>query len=113
MYRSIHTSVQVFILLRHTHTHTHPPAAAACRHVLPSASGVWIWKPADRAEDEGSLLRGHIMLYLLPTGGDVHRERGNIQPHSRENRQRKKGGEVEKETAVNAGKHTGLQGEVR
>ncbi len=42
---------------------THPPAAAACRHVLPRLSGVSIWKPADRTE---SLLRGHIMLYLRP-----------------------------------------------
>lgn len=40
----------------------HPPAAAACRHVLPRVSGVSIWKPADRTE---SL---HTILTLQPEG---------------------------------------------
>lgn len=48
---------------------THPPAAAACKHVLPRLSGVSIWKPADRTE---SL---HIMLNLRPDEGSTARRR--------------------------------------
>lgn len=47
----------------------HPPAAAACRQVLPKVSGVSIWKPADRTE---SL---HIMLNLRPEEGSAGRRR--------------------------------------
>lgn len=49
--------------------YAHPPAAAACRQVLPRLSGVSIWKPADRTE---SL---HIMLNLRPEGGSAGRRR--------------------------------------
>ena len=59
-------------------TGSHPPAAAACRQVLPSVSGVSIWKPAERTE---SL---HIMLNLRPEGGGGAREDGGREDGGRE-----------------------------
>lgn len=55
----------------------HPPAAAACRQVLPRVSGVSIWKPAHRTE---SL---HIMLNLRPDeGSTTGREEAGQTTHS-------------------------------
>lgn len=43
---------------------THPPAAAACRHVLPKLSGVSMSKPADST---CSLLNKDTTLYFCPS----------------------------------------------
>lgn len=74
---------------------THPPAAAACRHVLPRLSGVSIWKPADRTE---SL---HIMLNLRPEGGGTGRRREARQHTSAERRRKEeKQAGMERKTGV-------------
>lgn len=62
----------------------HPPAAAACRHVLPRLSAVSISKPADRTE---SL---HIMLNLRPDGGSAGR-RGEARHRERDREEDKRG----------------------
>lgn len=48
---------------------SHPPAAAACRQVLPRLSGVSIWKPADRTESLH-------MLNLRPDEGSAGQTKG-------------------------------------
>lgn len=73
----------------------HPPAAAACRQVLPRLSGVSIWKPADRTE---SL---HIMLNLRPDEGSAGRRREARQHTAAATTAREKG-ESERKTGVSA-----------
>lgn len=73
---------------------THPPAAAAWRQVLPSVSGVSIWKPADRTE---SL---HIMLNLRPDGSSAGKRRKARQDTAAAITEREEEKEVERETGV-------------
>lgn len=78
----------------------HPPAAAACRQVLPRVSGVSIWKPADRTE---SL---HIMLNLRPEEGSAGRTGKKARQHTAatatEKQRQEEGRAVERTTGVSA-----------
>ena len=73
---------------------SHPPAAAACRQLLPRLSGVSIWKPAHRTE---SL---HIKLNFRPEGGSAGRRGGNTQQQQERERQTDRRRERERQVSV-------------